>query len=498
VPDDVASRGTLEQRWNAWVTAWDHLSKPEREACTTDQGTIPLVMVAAPGGGAKAAYWTAIGMDRLFGQDGACPISLFAASGVSGGAVGLTVSLAIPPTAPAERLSSSAPTTARHEADQITDEGPLAEVLAGMLLRDVPRPLTGLSYSWADRATLIEEAWADASSVLNDERVGDSSTTTLDDLGRGWWTQDSGAQPKNQPVLLLNGTSVTDGCRAVVTTVKDPSVSPSNCLAAPLSGRTVTGVESASLDVLDGLLPATGYLGEAEGDNPSSLCEKGVTNQTQTLPATTAALLAARFPYVTPSGAVRRCVTVGDHTSTVTSYVVDGGYLENTGLLSVLQAWHGIAAMVHACNESRASGVDPPTDLQCPKSKKAAIEPWIVLLENHYTSQAAVPGAKRPHELLVPPQTLTKKGVTIGTPALEQVTAAEIDAHMGGDVGLCGRFFALAPDVKAEVQAPLGWVLAPSTRTRMDSSLTAAWSQVVDRLNDQRPGCQPLIRAVTP
>jgi hypothetical protein len=172
----------------------------------------------------------------------------------------------------------------------------------------------------------------------------------------------------------------------------------------------------------------------------------------------------------------------------VTSYVVDGGYLENTGLLSLLQTWHGLSDAVRLCND-RAAGPSAHQDrvaVPCPHTAGGMVEPWVVMLENHYTSRATAPSAKRPHELLVPPVTaLTKKATTIGTPALEQATAAEIDAGVGGTTGRCARFFALAPDVTAAVQAPLGWVLAPSTRTRMSDSMDVAWSNVAEAQRQQ-------------
>ena len=45
-----------------------------------DSRKVPLVLVASPGGGGKAAYWTALGLDRTFSSGGFCPQSLFVAS----------------------------------------------------------------------------------------------------------------------------------------------------------------------------------------------------------------------------------------------------------------------------------------------------------------------------------------------------------------------------------------------------------------------------------
>jgi hypothetical protein len=467
----ATARHDITTSFALWADGWDSMPAAQRGDCAKG-GRVPLVLVAAPGGGAKAAYWTASGMDLLFGQNGYCTGSLFAASGVSGGAVGLTTSLAIAPTEPRGKLSTSLDRlpveqderhiepSARTAAGRMTVEAPFAATVAAMLLRDVPQPFTALRSNWRDRAAVLEDSWSDATDTFS----ADDGDLLFDRLGSGWWDVPVPTGSKNSaPILMLNGTSVTDGCRALVTNVDNLATDSGPCLSNSLSR---TRPVSAANDVLAGLLPSTAHAGGAQGQEPDSLCE--TKTRSQTLRATTAALLAARFPYVTPSGALRRC----DGTDVSATYVVDGGYLENTGLHTLLQIWEAVEESVEKCNV-----LAPTADrVGCPgaRGEPLVIEPWIVLLENHYPGSGAPPPPKRPRELLIPPLTLTgKRGITLSTPALEQMAASAMSRDFGGE--RCPRYVRLAPGVRAEVQAPLGWVLADSTQSSLDRAMREAW-----------------------
>jgi hypothetical protein len=109
-----------------------------------------MVLVAASGGGLRAAWWTVKALEKL----AATPCgqhSVFAASGVSGGSVGLAIM----------------DTTPHPDAGLASIAGPdgLAAAIDGMLLRDTIDALTGLDFTAADmpagqrfpdRAALLE------------------------------------------------------------------------------------------------------------------------------------------------------------------------------------------------------------------------------------------------------------------------------------------------------------------------------------------------------
>ncbi|MEJ7743853.1 MAG: hypothetical protein WKF73_15715 [Nocardioidaceae bacterium] len=162
-----------------------------------------------------------------------------------------------------------------------------------------------------------------------------------------------------------------------------------------------------------------------------------------------------------------------------TTYVVDGGYLENTGLLTLLQVYDALGSRITSCNtratmpeagsrdESASNtGTSMPANQQrtdptatdealdtCPMigDQPALIEPWIVVLENHYRSVAAPAPARRPRELLLPPRTLDARKTTLGTVPLEQQAALAISGEIGA-VQACDRFVRLAPETKPGVE----------------------------------------------
>ncbi len=497
VPDDQREAPGLTRSLDAAFVSWTgQFSTPDTGRCrdpragadgTTSARSVPLVLVAAPGGGGKAAYWTALAMDRAFGSDGFCPQSLFAASGVSGGAVGLTTALAVPPTSDAADL-----------VDGMTDEGPLSTALATLMLRDVPQPLTSLRGEWSDRAAELEDAWADAAP----EAFGADGTRSFLDLGAGWWRTPGdvdGTEPSGGPVIVLDGSSVADGCRALVTNVRQMASGNHGCLTLASAATDIApqGVVSGSTDVLDQLLPSlreSDAVSYARVEDPAVYCpaDEGSAGQqpVYTVRATTAALLAARFPVMTPSGALSRCVTAETNLGTArprasvrieTNYVVDGGYLENTGILSLAQVWDAVEAPVSRCNNaaSRDLAVEGcPSDADGP----LWIEPWFIMMENHYRSAvAAPPSGDRPVELLVPLVTASKKSTTLETVPLEQLLAIAVSRGFvpadgpASPVVQCNRFVRLAPLRQPTVEAPLGWVLAPDTRDRMGGELAKTW-----------------------
>jgi hypothetical protein len=515
------SAGQAFESWAAQFASGDGQSCVTTSPSSSSSGQgqaetprkVPLVLVAAPGGGGKAAYWTAIGMDMLFSDEGFCSQSLFAASGVSGGALGLTTALALPP-----GQDKAGPAEA-----SMTSEGPLSETLAAMLMRDLPQPLSTLRGRWADRASVLEDAWSNAagSGVYTHDDDGVAVDKTMLDLGQGWWTAPDNAEShlaSAGPVLLLNGTSVNDGCRTLAANVAGISSGNRGCLAGPVAATKVppTGAVSGSVDVLHNLLPSERE--DSRGDN-ATYCGDGsgqLPADAQTVRATTAALLAARFPFVTPSGAIDTCLMpdeaqlnrqddapadpleatrgLGSPTAstsgptTATTYVVDGGYLENTGILTLLQVWDVLKPRVLECNRSVASGVP---EAGCPADSLGPIliEPWFVMLENHYRSRnPPAPSADRPRELVVPLEALGKKGTTVATTPMEQAIAVDVSGVYGSrnpdEVTLrsCNRFVRLAPllepegkDEFASVEAPLGWVLADGTRAGMRTALEESW-----------------------
>jgi hypothetical protein len=111
------------------------------------------------------------------------------------------------------------------------------------------------------------------------------------------------------------------------------------------------------------------------------------------------------------------------------------------------------------------------------------VEPWFVMLENHYRSRV-VPAlsSDRPAEVVVPLATVRRKGATLGTTPLEQAMAIAVSRSYRSSpipratvVSSCNRFVRLAPLKSPVVEAPLGWVLADDTRSGMRAAMLASW-----------------------
>jgi hypothetical protein len=403
-----------------------------QRACNPqDSAPLPLVLLAAPGGGIRAAYWTAATLDRLFdpGTSRCAGHRLFAISGVSGGSVGAATWLA----------ARAADSTARNAVERMSRDDGLAAAAVGLLLRDAVQPFVGITANRLDRAALLENGWIRTSGVFG--------ATKAPVRWRAF-----GRDEPWVPVVVFNASSVTDGCRVLVSNVSGLPASTSNDCGTYSPGSITAGPVSASIDPFPRLYPRS-----REGAG----CGKDSTD----MRLVTAALLSARFPLVTPSGALIRCFTRDTAKDLKQTYVVDGGYFENSGLLTVLQIWQEIEPQVREHNRSAANA-------------RRRIVPWIVVADNHYREQADAPVARRPLELLVFYQTL-KGNRLFSQGSLEQQAnvalghSPECGRAMSSEPGpeALGCFVVIAPTRKPAVAAPLGWVLSPTSRTDLNNRL---------------------------
>ena len=279
---------TLEQAFRRWLTV-----QPTRAA-------VPLVLVAAEGGGIRAAYWTARALDCTIDADyESCgfvpqgdpgdPQAVFAASGVSGGSVGLVDYVA----AVRARERGNWP-------DQRLGDDFLSATSAWTLFTDLPNALVKLDLH-QDRAAILERAWQDAW----DTRPSPLSAGLL-----------ATENDRGMPLLLLNGTSVQDGCRvsasALDADVQEPTTEKAlrarDCLSmgafeAGSSANPGQAALAATHDLVDLLCPD------------------------QDVRLSTAALMSARFPWVSPAGRVLRCDRRTGKPTDFATYVVDGRLL---------------------------------------------------------------------------------------------------------------------------------------------------------------------------
>ena len=164
-------------------------------AAPSGDAPTPVVLVAASGGGIAAAYWTATVLGDLADASPAFASRVFAMSGVSGGALGLTAYTAARTCPDPDGLQAC---LQRALGGEFLGPALGAMLYPDLLQRFLPVPV------FKDRAAALERGWeAHWRHVMGNDRLAEPFLDLWPD-GRPW------------PALLLNGTSFQRGGRLVV------------------------------------------------------------------------------------------------------------------------------------------------------------------------------------------------------------------------------------------------------------------------------------------
>jgi hypothetical protein len=289
----------------------------------TDQskfpGRYPVYIVAAQGGGSYAAMHAAHFLSYMQAR---CPNfahHLFAISGVSGGSVGAAAFAAamkdaeqrggvkIPETGCTDR-SGEDPAIS---AVQVLDDDFWSPLQAMWLFPDLLQQFLPMRVEIFDRARALEhglEASWERSVTRNDlygPRVQSKTANTMAEPFLSLWPQGFD-KSLFTPALILNTTEVDTGRRRLI--------SPFTSASATHEGK----VES--------------------------------------LPLSTAAVLSARFPWITPSGWYYDPSETGECTSPEKSVtkLSDGGYFESSGVATALDLAHSLKNII----DQRGMNVD--------------------------------------------------------------------------------------------------------------------------------------------
>jgi hypothetical protein len=169
---------------------------------------VPMLIVAAAGGGIRAAYWTATVLEKLedeMGSDGVRPY-LFAISGVSGGSVGASAFEAAMAERDEHRDKADAAAEAR--ATRYLSNDFLAPAIASLIFRDVPASFLPLDIE--DRGVALERSFEGASDEMLGRPFLSLFRTAGSDSGAPWW----------RPILLLNATHEQTGNRIITSPVR--------------------------------------------------------------------------------------------------------------------------------------------------------------------------------------------------------------------------------------------------------------------------------------
>ncbi len=411
----------------------------------------PLYLVAAEGGGIRAAYWAGIVLAKLQDDsDGRFARHLFAMSGVSGGSLATATFSALV----AEARSGG---LARAPCAQANPARPYQQCMRDVLRRDFLSPIVGYALypdmlqrflpvpvASADRARAMETALqAGWSRAMGSERFGGR-------FDRLW----HGDSARDVPSLLLNATLVDGGNRVIA------------------SDLVIDGRFPDAYDALDPLLDL------------------------RRMSLATAVHNSARFSYVSPAGTVYACRRPNGSGSmsgreknaaagalapcgpgTVRApwgRVIDGGYFENSGVESVRDL---LFAMRPVLARWAAAGYNIDPAVMVISSSPGALAP-----SGKQDPNSARLDMTLLSELLAPPLGLFNTRAARATFA---VTAERRDmAVMLPD----GHQRFLWFGVQSPNDTPLGWALADRSFNGMDQLVRGAqagklpFSAVLERL----------------
>ncbi|QHW00590.1 hypothetical protein [Spirosoma endbachense] len=290
----ISQRPTVEAHFAQWVAA-----RRQEEG-----DTIPLVLVAAEGGGIRALNWTAETLIRLDSIIPGFSRHVYALSGVSGGGVGTVFYTAfLRDVAEADRNNRFG------QFRKVIRDDYLSGVSAALLFpesiqRLVPFPLPAL-----ERAKWLEDSWSGSYRDNLGLRTLDSSLTQL------YYT--SSGYNYNLPSLLLNGTLAESGQKIIT----------SNLQLDPHYFKNVV----STLDVLGADVPLK-----------------------------TAASLCSRFPVVTNGGLVQKDTLVGNgQKQRYGGHVVDGGYFDNSGVETCIQLLNNLVPSIRRLDTAERVTIIP-------------------------------------------------------------------------------------------------------------------------------------------
>ena len=458
-------RKTMVEAFRTWS------SDPEGcELTVAGRRVRPMLLVAAEGGGIRAAYWTVRGLEAI-GEKTCAGRSVLFSSGASGGSVGLTVA----------RFSGTGTdpgTTRAVEAiQQMAGPATLSEAADGTFIRDtfygatgvpMPRlPSQTLAWQWADRARLVETGWKDAY-----QRPGPA-------WGDRSFLNDQDLSPATGH-LILNSTDAKHVCRVWVSQIKPEP--PAMIITPPGSGFDPEN----SCDKVPGPATRTVDLFSAYGPYAPEAATDAGTFCLGDIKAATAALLTARFPFVTPGAVIGPCPDRGKVDRQTPAYwprtqLVDGGYVENSGLATITDLAPQWLPLVRNHNIQAA---DPANDLPL-------ILPFVVYLANGDQDTTHPELNQGPtSEVALPLSTYLRGGVSLSRSAalLERARdlvslhgfceppggasrAAEVCGAL--DTALPRRVIVIDRLPQPEVAAPLGWSLSQSSRNALNDAIDA-------------------------
>lgn len=268
-----------------------------------DPDTSPIFVVAASGGGLRAAYWTASLLAKL--DDATCgqfSRHVYAYSGVSGGSLGIA---AFEAQRAASQKNTGCEPWRSQQTQQFLGQDFLGAVIGSTFFAEPLQRLL-LWNTGADRGSVLADAWISAWDKSHAAAKGTFARPFLEVFDT------KSAADTVRPAVFLNATRVETGQRAVATNVQVP------------------------LPDVDDIFRVSGL-------------KRDTRLETNGLSVADTALNSARFTYVSPAATVWGCFRSDKAAATpdacaedgatrqLWGRLVDGGYFENSGLATLTE-----------------------------------------------------------------------------------------------------------------------------------------------------------------
>ena len=452
-PDSASSppRVSLDDALDAW--ALGGLGCGVNAAPTGDDAVMvrPLVLTAAEGGGIRAATWTVEVLSELAAAGTCAMSSNFLSTGASGGSVGL----AMFQDAPHRTVDSASLTTAG-----ITGPQALGAAVAGLFAGDFVGSITGIrvpSYGGYGQVGTGATGWAWQDRVALQQAVMRNGARQL--------TEPYDLEPSDTTgYLVLNSADAISSCKVLISQLnlyvapdERPTDESDSVPQDPVAKTAGSGVPKCNGDVaeLANTVDLQDYIGSCIFDFDWA----------------TVATLSARFPFVSPAGRLSNTTMPDCDRSFSDLQLVDGGYIDNSGLGTLSDISPEIASFVTDYNLTKADGTDVPY-----------LVPVVVFIDNNPGADIAkAPAALRP-ELILPlltkgsaqlNQILPASWLTRLTRTLDEVcgqtpsdscTTAASYVYSAVPQGVVHA----SPSTTPSVTVPLGWTLSEFSRARLD------------------------------
>jgi hypothetical protein len=258
---------------------------------------------------------------------------------------------------------------------------------------------------------------------------------------------------------MLNGTGVTNGCRF------NTSALDGNGGDHGLPPGSASIASCLANDPLPGTAPPDPVLAATQ-DLEDFLCRVGDERRVD-VRLSTAVMMSARFPFVSPSGRIQYCGAPRQAT-----FVVDGGYLDNSGASSILELWRSIQPYVARYNAGQSIGAGDPS--------ATCLVPFLLQIDSGYGEPAPEAPTKRPAELTVP-ITGALSARSAFTSLVEQAARNVFNQpDQVSGIPQDNRYARFYPRAHPGTEAPTGWVLSNASQQDLLDQLGENGDQIAE------------------